>query len=84
MGVSHYGLDNYNLKYVKAKKKNYGNSNILPCKNYNIQKTKSYKKETKIPSRYYYNSITNLSSFNTSQNIGFQKKISSYENRATS
>jgi hypothetical protein len=32
-GVSHYGLGIYIKKYLMAKKKNYGNSNISPCKN---------------------------------------------------
>jgi hypothetical protein len=30
--VSHYGLAIYIKKYLKAKKRNYGNSNISPCK----------------------------------------------------
>jgi hypothetical protein len=33
--------------YLKAKKKNYGNSNISPCKKYNLSK-KIPLKETKI------------------------------------
>jgi len=37
-------------------KKNYENSNISPCKNYNLRKSS---KRNKNPSRYYY-SITNL------------------------
>jgi len=32
-GVSHGGLAIYIKKYLKAKKRNYGNSNISPCKN---------------------------------------------------
>jgi hypothetical protein len=32
-GVSHCGLTIYIKKYLKAKKKNSGNSNIEPCKN---------------------------------------------------
>jgi hypothetical protein len=32
-GVSHCGLAIYIKKDLKAKKKNYGNSNISPCKN---------------------------------------------------
>jgi hypothetical protein len=43
---------------LRQKKKNYGNSNIPPCKN--IIFKKSFKKQTKNPSRYYYSSITNL------------------------
>jgi hypothetical protein len=31
--VSHYGLANYILKSNLRQKKNYGNSNILPCQN---------------------------------------------------
>jgi hypothetical protein len=31
--VSQFGLAIYNKKYLQAKKKNYGNSNISPCKN---------------------------------------------------
>jgi hypothetical protein len=42
-------------KGVCHQKKNYGNSNISPCKNYNLQKNPL--KGTQNPSRYY-NSIT--------------------------
>jgi NAD dependent epimerase/dehydratase family enzyme len=45
--VSHLcGLAIYMKKYLNAKKKNYGNSNISPCKNHNLQKNPL--KETKI------------------------------------
>jgi hypothetical protein len=46
--VSHFGLAILHLKsmYLKAKKKNYGNSNISPYKNI-IFKTKSSKKKPK-------------------------------------
>jgi hypothetical protein len=44
------------------------------------QSSKIPLKETKILQDTYYNSVTNLTSFNTSQNIIFQK--SSYKNRA--
>jgi hypothetical protein len=44
--VSHCGLAIYIEKYLKGKKKNYGNSNISPCKKYNLQKHPL--KETKI------------------------------------
>jgi hypothetical protein len=73
--VSHYGLAIYITKYLKAKEE-LGNSNISPCKN--IIFKNSSERNPKNPSRYY-NSITNPSSFNTSQNIIFQK--SSYKNR---
>jgi hypothetical protein len=45
------------LKSTLRKKKNYGNSNISPCKNILIFKKSS--KRNQNPSRYY-NSITNL------------------------
>ncbi len=47
-------------KYLKAKNKNYGNSNISSCENIIFQKNPL--KEKQNPSRYYYyNSIiTNL------------------------
>jgi hypothetical protein len=49
----------FTLKSIsRQKKKNHGNSNISPCKNYNLQKKSS--KRNQNPSRYYYNSITNL------------------------
>jgi hypothetical protein len=49
----------YNIKKVFLRqKKNYGNSNISPCKKYNLQKKKSSKRNQN-PSRYY-NSLTNL------------------------
>jgi hypothetical protein len=53
-GVSHCGFAIYIKKYLKAKNKNYENSNISTCNNI------IFLKETKILSRYYYNSITNL------------------------
>jgi len=46
------------LKSILRHKKNYGNSNISPCK-YRIFKTILYKK-TQNPARYNYNSVTNL------------------------
>jgi hypothetical protein len=45
-GVSHCFLAIYIKKYLKAKKGNYGNSNISPCKN--IIFKKSSKRKTKI------------------------------------
>jgi len=65
----------FTLKSILRQKKNYGNSNISPCKNIIFKKSSERNQN---PSRYY-NSVTNLSSFNTSQNIIFHK--SSYENR---
>jgi hypothetical protein len=49
-GVSHCGLAILHLKsIILRQKKNDGNSNISPCKNYiNLQKKSSKKKETKI------------------------------------
>jgi hypothetical protein len=38
-GVSHSGLAIYIKKYLKAKRKNYGNSNISPCKNIIFKKS---------------------------------------------
>jgi hypothetical protein len=74
-GASHCDLAIYIKKSILRQKKNYGNSNISPCKNIIFQKKST--KRNQHPSRYH-NSITN-SSFNTSQNIIFQK--SSYTNR---
>jgi hypothetical protein len=54
MGVSHCRL----AISIKRQKKNYGNSNISPCKN--IIFKKSYE-GNKNPSRYY-NSVINLKS----------------------
>jgi hypothetical protein len=54
-GVSHYGLAIYIKKYLKAKK-NYGNSNISPCKNIIFKRSS---KTNQTPSRYY-KSLTNL------------------------
>jgi hypothetical protein len=52
--------------------KNYGNSNISPCKKYNLQKNPL--KETKILQDYYYNSIITNLKFQT------QAKISPFQN----
>jgi len=67
----------FTLKSILRQKKNYGNSNISPCKKCNFQKNPL--KETKI----LQDNITLelISSFNTSQNIIFQK--SSFKNRST-
>jgi hypothetical protein len=49
-GVSHYGLAIYIfLKSILRQKKNYGNSNISPCKNIVFKKSsKKHKKSFKI------------------------------------
>jgi NAD dependent epimerase/dehydratase family enzyme len=48
--VSHLcGLAIYMKKYLNAKKKNYGNSNISPCKNIIFKKSS---KRNQNPSRY--------------------------------
>jgi hypothetical protein len=47
----------FTLKSILREKKSYGNSNISPCKKYNLPKKSS--KRNQNPSRYY-NSITNL------------------------
>jgi hypothetical protein len=71
-GVSHYGLAIYMKISIFRQKKNYKNySNISACKNIIFQKKSS--KRNQNPSRYYYNSITNLK-FST------QAKISSFKN----
>jgi hypothetical protein len=58
-GVSHCGLCHLHLKSIWRQMKNYGNSNISPCKNISSKKKSS--KRYQNPSRYYYNSIiTNL------------------------
>jgi hypothetical protein len=46
-GVSHYGLAIYIKCNLRQKKKNYGNSNISPCKK-NINLQNNLLKETKI------------------------------------
>jgi hypothetical protein len=37
-GVCHTVALTFTLKSILRQKKNYGNSNISPCKNYNLQK----------------------------------------------
>jgi hypothetical protein len=66
----------FTLKHILRQKKNYGNSNISPCKNIILKKI--LLKKTKI----LQDIITLyklISSFNTSQSIIFQR--SSYKNR---
>ncbi len=65
----------FTLKSFLRQKKNYGNSNISSCKSIIFKKSSRRNKNP----WGYYNSITNLLSFNTSQNIIFQKP--SYKNR---
>jgi len=55
--VSHCGLAISTLKSILKQKKNYGNSNISPCKNIIFKQIPL--KRNQNPSRYY-NSITNL------------------------
>jgi hypothetical protein len=65
----------FTLKSIlrQKKKKNYGNSNISPCKNIpNLQKRSS--KRNQNPSRYY-NSGTNLKFQHKPKHIIFQKSI---------
>jgi hypothetical protein len=47
----------FTLKSILRQKKNYGNSNISPYKNIIFKKSS---KRNPNPSRYYYNSVTNL------------------------
>jgi len=62
---------------TRQKKKNYGNSNISPCKNNIIFKKSSERNQN--PSRYYNSIITNLKFQHKPKYIIFQK--SSYKNR---
>jgi len=73
-GVCHTMALPLTLKSILSQKKNYGNSNILPCKNIIFkQSSKRIQNPTK-----YYDSVTNLK-FQQRLNIVFQK--SSYKNR---
>jgi hypothetical protein len=56
-GVCHTVALPFTLKSILRQKKNYGNSNNSPCKNIIFQKSS---KRNQNPSRYYYNSGTNL------------------------
>jgi hypothetical protein len=71
-----YGLAIY-MKNILKQKKNYGNSNISPCKNIIFKKTPL--KETKF--HQYITTLSLIPRFNTSQNIILQK--SSYKNNPT-
>ncbi len=55
-GVCHSVALSFTLKSILRQKKNYGNSNISPCKNIILEKSSKRNQNT---SRYY-NSITNL------------------------
>jgi hypothetical protein len=55
-GVCHTVALPFTVKSILRQKKNYGNSNISPCKNIIFKKSS---KRSQNPSRYY-NSITNL------------------------
>jgi hypothetical protein len=62
-GVCHFVTLPFTLKSILLRqKKNYGNSNISPCKNTIFKKSS---KRNQIPSRYYYNFVTQakISSF---------------------
>jgi hypothetical protein len=66
----------FTFKSILRQKKNYGNSNISPCKNIIFKKCSETNQN---PSRYY-NSIINESQVSTqSQNIILQR--SSYKNK---
>jgi len=78
MGVSHYGLAIYIKKYLTEKRRNM-EIQIFHLQKYNLQKIKNPPKETKILQDII--TLQLISSFNTSQNITFQK--SSYKNRPT-
>ncbi len=75
LGVCHTVVLPFILKSISRQKKNYGYSNISPCKNIIFQNTCTRNQN---PSRYY-NSIMNLKFQQSSQNIIFQKY--SYKNR---
>jgi hypothetical protein len=58
-GVCHTVALPFTLKSILRQKKNYGNSNISPCKNIILRKKKTPSKKDPNPSRYH-NSVTNL------------------------
>jgi len=64
------------LQGILRQKKNYENSKYFTMQKYNLQKIPSERNQN---ASTYYDSRTQISSFNTSQNIIFQK--SSYKNR---
>jgi hypothetical protein len=57
LGVCHTLALPFTLKSILMRKKNYGNSNISPCKNLIFKKCS---KRNQNPSRYYNSIITNL------------------------
>jgi len=71
--LSHCGLAIYIKRYLKTKEELWKFKNSTMQK-YNLKKSS---KKTQNPSRYYNSNV--ISSFNTSQNIIFQK--SSYKTR---
>ncbi len=74
-GVCHNVALSFRFKSIVRQKKDYKNSNISPCKN--IISSKNLLKETKILQNII--TLQLISSFNTSQNMIFQKY--SYKNR---
>jgi hypothetical protein len=60
----------FTLKAILRQKKNYGNSNITPCKTIILKKKSS--KRNQNPSKYH-NSLQLISRFNTSQNYHLSK-----------
>jgi hypothetical protein len=74
-GVCHTVTWPFTLKSICGQKKNYGNSNISPCKSLIFKN--SSKRNQKILKDII--TLELISSFNMSQNIIFQK--SSYQNR---
>jgi len=68
--VSHCGLGPVTLKHILRQKKNYGNSNISPCKNIIFKKSS---KRNQNPSK----AIITL--YNQSQ-VSTQAKITSFKN----
>jgi len=75
-GPCHAAALPFTLKSIFMQKKNYGNSNISPCKDIIFKKSA---KRNQNPSRYY-NSITDLKFQPRAKIIIFPK--SSYKNRA--
>jgi hypothetical protein len=71
-GVSHCGLAFaiYIKMYLKAKEELWKLKYFSPCQNIIFQKSS---KRNQNPSIYYYNSITNLSSFSNSQKYHLSK-----------
>jgi hypothetical protein len=73
---SHCGLAIYIKKYLQAKEEDLWKLKYFNMQKYNLQKNPQTQPKTL--QDIITNSVTNLSSFNTSQNIIFQK--SSYKN----